>query len=107
MKLVTKLSSSLTLLMILGCRVPREEPKVLPMTSRSAALPAGIKSLSTEVELPLRYPSGLVVTNGYDLLASSNLVDWFVYPTNKYVHGVTDIWVTNEYPRMFFRVRVY
>ncbi len=93
--------------MVWGCQSPKVvlpvSPKPSVSLSKSAVLPAGTSSPL----LPLRYPPNTYVTNGYDLLASSNLVNWFTYPTNKYVTDGETITVTNEYPRMFFRVRVY
>lgn len=48
----------------------------------------------------------------WDLMASSNLAYpagaiWFVYPTNRYQVIGSDIYVTNEFPRMFFRIRIH
>lgn len=77
------------------------------MVTKPAVSQVGTNTPAPFEMVSFKYPPGLLVTNGYDLLASSNLVDWFVYPTNKYVHGVDTITVTNDSPRMFFRVRVY
>ena len=74
--------------------------------------PMATKSLQRDILLQFRYPDyHFPYQANWELQASSNLTTWWVYPTNKYkvfvVNGVTEVTVTNEYPRMFFRVRIF
>lgn len=57
-----------------------------------------------EIILKFNYPPNYQ-TNNWCLVASSNLNNWFIYPTNWiYFRPDGDIQVTNKYKQMYFKI---
>lgn len=57
-----------------------------------------------EIILKFNYPTNYQTSN-WCLVASSNLNNWFIYPTNWiYFRSDGDIQITNKYPQMYFKI---
>lgn len=60
-------------------------------------------SFTLDIVIKLYYPTNH--STKWCLIASSNMNDWFIYPTNWiYFRPDGDIQITNEYKQMYFRV---
>lgn len=63
-----------------------------------------VTNITKEIILKFNYPTNYQ-TNNWCLVASSNLNNWFIYPTNWiYFRPDGDIQITNKYPQMYFKV---
>jgi hypothetical protein len=105
-------------------QTPKEASNIQHRTLNLEALPAPGKSFTERNEAqagPAVTPRVIVLSApafqypwfsfscvaSWDLQASSNLVTWQVFPTNRYQVIGSEIYVTNDFPRMFFRVRLH
>lgn len=99
----------LLILLLAGCKsqpaiqqIPRQEQagisKPVPFEKPVMVLSAG----------QFRYPFfSFDHPPDWDLVASSNMVTWFVYPTNAYKVVGADIYITNDSPQMFFKIHIH
>lgn len=78
--------------LVCGCAVPKQHNPTHLML---------VPSSSLDRVIPWKYPANQ--TNyWWDMQKSSNLTDWITVMTNT---GPEDITVTNNHPRMFFRMK--